>query len=361
MKLRLILLLVLTVLACVAFSHAQAVDETIKVDTRLVSIPVIVSDHDGRYIPNLSQADFKVFQDGTEQPIAFFAATEEPVTVAILIDTSQSTHSVLGDIKESAKSFIKLLSPRDRAMIVSFDYDTHILSPLTSDQKQLTSAVKSAEVPDRMVGTLLRDAVYQTVNSSFKGINGRKAIIVLTDGKDAGSQIRTPDLLSRMEESDTLVYTIMFQTGGRMQNRGFGRGGGGGFPGRGGRFPRGGRGRFPGGGGRSRRGGGGNFPGSSSGEQRKRMEERQKEQNAEAAEFLKSLSDETGARAFSSKDGKLKKTFADILEELRFQYRLGFYPPDETQPNVHQLKVKIDHENAVVRSRGSYRSQAATK
>ena len=344
-------------LACVGISRAQGVDETIKVDTRLVSVPVIVSDHDGRYIPNLLQPDFKVFQDGTEQPIAFFAATEEPVTVAILIDTSQSTHGVLGDIKDSAKSFIKLLTPRDRAMVVSFDYDIHILSSLTSDQKQLTSAVKNAEIPDRIVGTMLRDAVYQTVNSSFKGINGRKAIIVLTDGKDAGSEIRAPDLLYRLEESDTLVYTIMFKTDERGGNRGFDRGGrGGGFPGRGGGFPGGGGGRFPGGG-----GGGGNprFPGGGgpSGEQRKRMEERQKAQNAQAAEFLKDLADTTGARAFSSKDGKIKRTFADILEELRFQYRLGSYPPDEDKPSVHQLRVKVDRENAVVRARGSYRSQ----
>ena len=356
MKARLILLAATVMLACVAMSHAQTTDDTIKVDTRLVSVPVIVSDHDGRYIPNLQQPDFKVFQDGTEQPIAFFAATEEPVTVAILIDTSQSTRGVLGDIKDSAKSFVKLLTPRDRAMVVSFDYDIHTLSPLTSDQKQLSSAVKSAEIPDRMVGTMLRDAVYQTVNASFKGINGRKAIIVLTDGKDAGSEIRTPDLLYRLEESDTLVYTIMFKTDERGGNRGFGGGGrGGGFPGRGGRFPGGGGGRFPGGGG----GGNPRFPGggSPSGEQRKRMEERQKAQNAQAAEFLKDLADTTGARAFSSKDGKIKRTFADILEELRFQYRLGFYPPDEDHPSVHQLRVKVARDNAVVRARGSYRSQ----
>jgi hypothetical protein len=354
MKLRLIMLSAIAMLSCVAVSHAQ-VDDTIKVDTRLVSVPVIVSDRDGRYIPNLEQPDFKVFQDGTEQPIAFFAATEEPVTVAILIDTSQSTHQVLGDIKDSAKSFIKLLTPRDRAMVVSFDYDMHILSPLTSDQKQLGSAIKSAEIPDRIVGTVLRDAVYQTVARSFKGINGRKAIIVLTDGKDAGSSIRTADLLHRLKESDTLIYTVMFKTGNRQRDRGLdGRGG------RGGGFPRGG-GRFPGGRG-GRGGGGGDFPRFPGGrgptdEQRKQRDERQKMQNEEAAEFLKDLSDETGARAFSSKDGKLKRTFADILEELRFQYRLGFYPPDEDRPNLHQIKVKVTRENAVVRSRGSYRSQ----
>src|SRR4051812_5981515 len=99
MRLRLIFS-ALAMLVCVAFSQSQTPDETIKVDTRFVSVPVIVSDRDGRYVPNLQQADFKVYQDGAEQPIAFFGATSEPVTVALLIDTSQSTHAVLGDIKD---------------------------------------------------------------------------------------------------------------------------------------------------------------------------------------------------------------------------------------------------------------------
>src|SRR5256885_15452455 len=104
MKLKRLAALTFAMLASVAFTCAQTADETIKVDTRLVSVPVIVSDHDGRYIPNLAETDFKIFQDGTEQKIAFFAATEEPVTVAILIDTSNSTRGVLGDIKDSARS-----------------------------------------------------------------------------------------------------------------------------------------------------------------------------------------------------------------------------------------------------------------
>ncbi|MBV9240922.1 MAG: VWA domain-containing protein [Acidobacteria bacterium] len=357
MKPRLICCAAMAMLAFAAVSRSQGTDDTIKVDTRLVSVPVIVSDHDGRYVPNLQQSDFKVLQDGNEQQIAFFGAAEEPVTVAILIDTSQSTHAVLGDIKDSAKSFVKLLQPKDRAMVVTFDYDVHILSPLTSDQDQLKDAIKHAQIPDRLVGTMLRDAVYQTVSKSFQGINGRKAIIVLTDGKDAGSYIRTPDLLYRLEESDTMVYTVMFKTVERMPNRGFGRGGvlgGGGFPGgRGGRFPGGGGGRFPGGG-RP----GGNFPGGRDRRDPQQRQEREKEQNAEAADLLKDLSDTTAGRFFSSKDGKLKKTFAEILEELRFQYRLGFYPPDDEHAGVHQIRVKVDRENIVVRARSSYRSQA---
>jgi hypothetical protein len=345
MRSRLAALGLVTMLLCVGSLRTQDKDESIKVDTRLVSIPVIVSDRNGRYVPNLGQADFTVFQDGNEQPIAFFAATEEPVTVAILIDTSNSTRDVLGDIKDSAKAFIKLLTPRDRAMIVSFDYDTHILSALTSDQEQLKQAIKHAEIP-KTFGTTLRDAVFQTVTRSFAGINGRKAIIVLTDGKDAGSYVRSAELLNRLEESDTLVYTVMFQTGER-QRRAFG---GGGFP-RGGRFP-GGGGRFP------RGGGGGNFPRfpRDGGERQERREERVKEQNADAQLFLENVANTTAGRFFSSKNGKLKKTFADILDELRFQYRLGFYPPEDENAAIHRLKVKVDRPDAVVRARPGYRS-----
>src|SRR3954449_10954030 len=93
-------------------------DDVIKVKTTLVSVPVIVSDRDGRYIPGLTSADFSIYLDGAEQKADFFAATEEPLIVALLIDTSHSTEPVLGDIKDSAKAFVKLLNPNDRATIV---------------------------------------------------------------------------------------------------------------------------------------------------------------------------------------------------------------------------------------------------
>jgi len=326
-------------------------DETIKVSTLLVSVPTIVSDRNGRYVPNLTQKDFTVFQDGQQQNIEFFAATEEPINVALLIDTSQSTRGVLGDIKDSARSFIKLLTPKDKAMIVSFDYATHILCPLTSDTGQLRSAVESAAIPDpTLVGTTLRDAVYQTINQTFAGLKGRKAIILLTDGKDFKSRIDTDTLLYSLQESDTLIYTVMFNTGNQRQAQrqiNFPQG-----MGRGGIF--GGRGRFPGGGGRGR---GGQFPNPRQEQRRQQQQGRIEEQNEIAAEFLKQLSDTTAGRAFSSKDGKVKKTFASIVEELRYQYRLGYYPPeDAAAAAIHQIKVKVNKSDAVVRSRGSYRT-----
>lgn len=312
-------------LAALSVSGQDA--DTIKVDTRLVSVPVIVSDRNGRYVPSLTAADFTVFQDGTQQNIEFFAATEEPLTIALLIDTSQSTRPVLGDIKDSAKSFIKLLTPKDKAMVVTFDYETHILSGLTSDQKQLERAVKDAEIPDRIFGTTMRDAVYQTVAQSFRGLTGRKAIILLTDGKDAGSQIRAADLLYRLEETDTLIYTIMFTTDERQR------------PGP----------MIFGGGGRRRDV---LFP-----RDNPRKRERVERTNEMAEEFLQELSDTTAGRFYSSKDGKLKKTFATIVDELRFQYRIGFYPPEETAGTTsHTLKVKVSKPEAVVRSRSGYRT-----
>lgn len=308
-------------------------DETIKIETRLVSIPTVVSDRNGRYIPNLTKSDFIIFQDGVEQKIEFFASAEEPINVALLIDTSQSTRPVLDDIKESARSFLKLLTPKDKAMIVSFDYDTHVLSPLTSDMEVLKRAIRQAEIPDRgLIGTTMRDAVHETVTEAFRSLNGRKAIILLTDGKDVDSRIGPDALLYSLQESDTLVYTVMFETEMRQLRQMNQR-----------RNPWGIYGRFP------------PARGPDPGYERRR--ERIAAINRTAAEFLQELSETTAGRFAASKDGKLKNLFASIIDELRFQYRLGFYPPEETgEAATHQLKVKVNRPDSVVRARNSYRT-----
>jgi Ca-activated chloride channel family protein len=312
-------------------------DDAIRVETLLVSVPVVVSDRNGRYVANLTKKDFTVFQDGKQVPVEFFAAVEEPISVALLIDTSQSTRPVLDDIKDSARSFIKLLNPKDRAMIVSFDYQINVLSPLTSDASQLKRAVDRAEIPPQgMTGTVLRDAVYETVARTFAGLKGRKAIILLTDGKDMGSDIGTDALFYRLQETDTLIYPVMFSTGpGGSRNAG-----------------------------RNLRifGPDGSIRGldSLNPRQQQRIQQaigRIGRQNEIAREILIGMSEATAGRFYSSEDGKLKKTFASIVEELRFQYRLGYYPPEETSPNqLHQIRVKITRPDTVVRARTSYRA-----
>ena len=312
-------------------------DDTIRVETRLVNVPVVVSDRNGRYVSNLTQKDFTVFQDGQQMSIEFFAATDEPISVALLIDTSQSTRPVLDDIKDSARSFIKLLNPKDRAMIVSFDYQINVLSPLTSDASQLKRAVDRAEIPPRgETGTVLRDVVYEAVARTFAGIKGRKAIILLTDGKDSGSSTPTDALFYKLQESDTLIYPVMFTTG-PMQ-----------FGGRNAE--------------RMARifGPDGQFRGANP-RQQQRIEQaipRMGRQNEIAREVLVGMSDATAGRFFTSEDGKLKKTFESIVDDLRHQYHLGFYPTDEKETGVtHELRVKVARTDVAVRSRSSYRTE----
>jgi VWFA-related protein len=312
-----------------AIGRAQGTpDETIKIDTRLVSVPVVVSDRNGRYIPNLTREDFTVLQDGVPQRIDFFATNEEPLTIALLIDTSQSTRPVLDDIKDSARSLVKLLRPNDRAMIAAFDYTTHVLSPLTSDTRELRKAIDQAEIPRGIVGTTLREAAYQTVENIFRPIKGRKAVIILTDGKDFGSRVAADDLLNSLEESDTMVYSVMFQTDERnsfrrttFSERGiYGR-----------RFPP----RNP---------------------ATLRRIERMAQMNRQAEEYLRQMADLTAGRFFASADGRLKEVFESIIKELRLQYRLGFYPPENnTQGAFHEVKVKVTRPETVVRARNGYR------
>ena len=331
------LAIVILIGVCGVVAQNKTPDEVIKIDTALVSVPVIVSDRQGRYVPNLAVKDFTLYQDDVKQNIEFFAATEEPLNIALLIDTSRSTTRALGDIKRAALDFIELLKPQDKAMIVSFDYQTQILTPLTSDRNNLRRAVERAQIGEEY-GTTLREAVDETVNRSFAGLKGRKAIVLLTDGVDFGSSVSTEDLMYSLEESDTLIYPIFYQQNGDLgvRNRG------------GIMLPRGGRGGIFGG----RLPGGGNFPG------RRRVEKL----NQKAEEFLQQLADATAGRFYRSDVADLNATFKNVVDELRFQYRLGFYPPDGAGEDVvHQLKVKVARSDVAVRARSSYRTQSKTE
>ncbi len=98
--------------------HSQTTEpnKTKKTNNTLVSVPVVVSDREGHYIPGLKKEDFTVFQDGVKQNIAFFATYDEPVNIALLLDTSGSTDDVLEEIKDAAKDFIELLNPSDKCL-----------------------------------------------------------------------------------------------------------------------------------------------------------------------------------------------------------------------------------------------------
>ena len=308
--------------------------EVIKVYSNLVSVPVIVSDRDGHYISGLNEQDFKLYDNSAEQKLAYFDAAEAPLNVALLLDTSRSTEGVIGDIRKAAKNFLKQLRPQDRAMIVSFDYAIHKLSPLTNDRKILERAIKDARVGEYF-GTVLNDALIEVIDKDLKPVNGRKAIVLLTDGEDAGSRVSSDEALDYATESDAMIYSIYYASNpgrGLFRNRPFPRGGG--IFGR--RDPM--QDRFP-----RQRGG---FPG-----------QRRERRSEFALEFLTRLSEVSAGRFYNSETADLKQTFSLIADELRNQYRLGFYPDTLARDgSLHRLKVKVDKPEVAVRARSHYRA-----
>ena len=178
----------------------------------LSSVPVIVSDREGHYIPNLKKEDFSVYRNGVKQEIAFLETYDEPLSVALLLDTSGSTEDVVKRIKSAARDFVKLLNPQDKCLLATFDNQVKILNSFTSDPSTLKKSIgkiKSAQLG----GTLLYNAVEQVTRNAFAGVEGRKVVVLLTDGKDFGSVVGKDELLDQFEESDILIYSVFYRTG----------------------------------------------------------------------------------------------------------------------------------------------------
>jgi VWFA-related protein len=351
--------------------------DIVRVETTLISIPVSVMDRDGKYIPNLTKDDFHVWEDGVEQRVAYFASTDKPFTVALLIDTSGSTRFRLQEIQDAAIAFVEQLRPDDRVMVVSFSDKIRVLSQATSDRNALRNAIRETEPGS---GTRLYDAVDQIINQSFNRIEGRKAIVLFTDGVDTTSKNATYESTLRdAEELDALIYPVQFDTatdmGAGWPGSGGRRGGGGG---RGGRNGGGGNGGgYPGGnsggggsifdevvgiifgsnngnnngnnggnGGGNRRGRG--WPGSGgSGTSRSEYEL--------GDQYLHDLARVTGARLYNSEQQNLDASFRAVAEELRRQYSLGYYPKNAPHPGERRnVKVRVNRPELVVRTRDSY-------
>lgn len=341
----------------------EKADDVIRIDTSLVNIPAIVSDRNNRYIPGLTVNNFRVFQDGVEQKIEVFNNEQAPMNIVIALDTSRSTESVLGKIKKAAREFIKDMDSDDRAMIVTFDYEVNVLNQLTSDKKELDRAIKDVRVGE-FVGTVLNDAVYTAIRNSLRDVKGRKAVILLTDGKDHGSSYTQRALIDRLTESDTVIYPIFYETGelvpARLLRGILNRGGNARFPGGGGGMARGrgGMGRFPGGGGNFPGGGGNGQGGGRSDPNAGRTRPNVEIANEAAIEFLERLAEITGGRFFKEKKADLKDAFLQIADEMKRQYLLAFYPnTDSPAGTIHRIKVQVDRPDTVVRTKGAYRTQ----
>ena len=311
--------------------------DVIRIDTNLVTVPVSVLDRDGRFISDLGREQFKVFENGVEQKIAYFESTEKPFTVALLLDTSGSTFFHLWEIKEAAITFAKQLRPQDRVLVVTFDRLVMLLTEATNDQNVIAEAVERNAITG--FSTRLYDAINLVIKARLNKIEGRKAIVLFTDGVDTASyQATYQSTLREIDELDVLIYPVQYDTtdfvdaqtrtnATIMTTTLRGRN----FPARSSSqvtygTPK------------------ANGPGTSIGDYKL------------ADQFLHQLATKTGGRLYQANvRTQLRDAFSKIAEELRHQYSLGYYPQTTLQSGERrEIRVRVDQPELAVRARDSY-------
>jgi VWFA-related protein len=293
--------------------------QTFKVDVNVVNLFFNVKDKRGGLIPNLSKDEFQVFEDGKPQTIKYFSAeSNQPLTLGLLIDASVSQERVLPLEKEVGSNFLReVLRPKDLAFVISFDVNVDLLQDFTNDPHDLRAAMNRAKInsgggggslpglgggpfPTSTVprGTLLYDAVYLASNEKLASEVGRKAMIILTDGEDQGSQMNIKQAIEAAQKSDSIVYVIL------IADRGFyGMGG---------------------------------YSGDHE---------------------MKKMCEETGGRVIpvGNKQDKLKEAFDQIAAELRTQYSIGYTPTNNKRDGTfRKVQVKAKDGNYKVQARSGY-------
>ncbi|MDQ3806297.1 MAG: VWA domain-containing protein [Acidobacteriota bacterium] len=360
-------------------------DEPVRVETNLVTVPVIASDRGGRYVPDLKAEEFAVFEDGAEQKIAFFAAVSEPFHVVLMLDTSASaTVEKLSQVQAAAVEFVGQLQPGDRVKVVSFDDEVRDLCDFTGDAGLLAGAIRSTR-PGK--GTRLYDA-FDLAFRALGRVKGRKAVVMFTDGVDFHSGRRTyEDNRRAVEESDVVVYPVRFDTReeterlARAQARGaqtvdLGTILGPTVPGLPGTVvitPRGGGTTDP----RDRRPSdrpypdvttrrpedphGGGVPGPSgsppvSDDSISAMLDRL---YRTADDYLNEMARASGGTLVRADTlAHLPRAFRQIAEELRTQYSLGYYPSNAARDGkFRKIRVRAARPNVSVRARPGYRAR----
>ncbi|HEY3038250.1 MAG TPA: VWA domain-containing protein [Pyrinomonadaceae bacterium] len=331
--------------------------DVVRIDTALVTVPVSVLDRDGRFVPYLKREDFSVFENGIEQSIAYFEPAEKPFTVALLLDTSPSTHFHLWEIKEAAIAFAKQLRPQDRVLIVSFNDQVLLLTEATNDLNVVNAVV--LQYAQTGNSTRLYDAVDLVIKERLNQIKGRKAIVLFTDGVDTSSYLAThQSSLREIEELDALIYPIQYDTTDYLRAM---QGAGSvtvvtttsNWP-----FPTRSSSRVIYGGLPNN---GPPLPGTT------------KADYERADQYLRDLATKTGGRLYQANDtSQLTQAFSMIAEELRRQYSIGYYPTTSATQSAdtsatpsagtsavpgderRHIRVRVRQPNLAVRARDSY-------
>jgi VWFA-related protein len=351
---------------------APTAASTIAVDVRVVTLPVTVRDKHGKIVRDLTKDDFTLQEDGRPQTIKYFSQDANlPLTLGLLVDTSRSQTNVLEAERNASRSFLEqmLVQPKDKAFLIHFDHEVELLQDLTASHDKLQAALELLKTPSdrdrsndpndpsnspstpgsgshRGGGTQLYDAVFLASNELMKKQQGRKALIILTDGVDRGSKTYLDGAIESAQRADTVIYSIYFADShrdeGQRQPGGMGRGGGG----------------YPGGGGGGWPGGGGGWPGGGGGRGGRGGQRPSEEKRVDGKKILERVSKETGGRFFEvSKKESVGEIYDSIVEELRTQYSMGYTPDkDSTSSGYHHvtLTAKNKDKDLSVQTREGY-------
>ncbi len=318
--------------------------DVVRIDTNLVTVPVSVLDRDGRFISDLRREQFNVFENGVEQKVAYFESTEKPFTVALLLDTSGSTFFHLWEIKEAAINFAKQLRPQDRVLIVTFDRLVMLLTEATNDQNVVTEVVQRNAITG--FSTRLYDAIDLVIKARLNKIDGRKAMVLFTDGVDTASyQATYKSTLHKVDELDVLIYPVQYDTTDFVTAQ-------------------------------TRTNAtivtttitGRNIPTRSSSEITYGTPKASGPGTSIfdyklADQFLHQLATKTGGRLYEANERtQLTEAFSKIAEELRHQYSIGYYPQTTLQSGERrEIRVRVDRPELAVRARDSYVQRVTAK
>ena len=294
------LAVVLSVGACLAGVAAQA---PFRGGVDLVSLNVTVNEG-GRYVTDLEDTDFEVFEDGVKQPITFFSRVQQPIALAVLLDTSASMEGRLETAQEAAIGFARHMRPHDLMEVVEFDAQVSILQAFTGDVAALERAIRRATVNG---STSLYNAIYISLKDLKKARLSadelrREAIVVLSDGDDTSSLVGYEEVLDVAKRSNTAIYAI-----GLKQNDGGNR-------------------------------------------------------DFKEAEFvLRQLSQETGGRAFfPGTVHELPKIYDQIAQELSSQYAIGYVSKNQARNGAwRRISIRVGRPNMVGRTRQGYYAPGA--
>lgn len=291
-------------------------DDIIKVDATLVTIPVSIHTKSGLYISDVREDEVKIFENGKEQELAYFRISEKPFTVALVIDTSPSTAYKIEEIRNSAKAFVQQLKPDDKVLVMEFDSYVRVLTEATTNRQKIYRAIDKARFGG---GTALYTAVDFVINRRLSRIEGRKAIVLFTDGVDTASIGKNYfSTLRDVEESDAIIFPIYYNTFLSTTT---------------------------------------NINGGAIPSIRNRGNGTSADEYARGKAYLEGLANSTGGRVFQPKNnaGGLTRAFEGIAEELRRQYNVGYYPNETGKVGERRkIKVRIYRPKLIIRARDSY-------